>query len=234
VVSLVGLLLLVEFMLVDMGLSKAMVPGEWLHAVDDDNVLAEVSVHGGVLVNELLIRVADVVGLEKLEHVEVVEEHWDDVLEDSLENSVQLEAGSFSSKAPVLDVITNLSELAGIFVFPGHVKESLTSTLPVFIGDVVHVVVLDGINDFVDWLPGWDHPLTEAFIVDESGFSVQSFDTSDMCLSDEFSPEESHMHLFWLFLAHVLDMSTSEWLVDGINGMNFPVDDALVVFAHVS
>ena len=133
-IGLVFFLFLFELRLDDMLLGNTIVPGQWLHSVHNNSVGAHVAPDVGIFFNKLVITVAEIVCLDNMETRDDVLDDCEDVGKNSADHTFQSEACSHVIKAPVLDIITDLLELANLVVFVGDVEESCTSLSPIIVG----------------------------------------------------------------------------------------------------
>jgi hypothetical protein len=160
-----------EFVLDNVLLGKAFVPGQWLHSVDNDGVLADVTIGLGPFTNECFIIVADIVSFSDFDNVNKVVEHWEEVIPDSFQNTSKSEASIFVIKAPVLDVITDLLHFALSHVRVPQVKECGSGISHLLVGNGAEVI-MEGIMKIVDWFGLLVNPVTEASVTDETTFTI--------------------------------------------------------------
>ena len=133
------------------------------------------------------------------------------------------EANVFVVKAPVVIIVLDHTNLAQVSVFPVKVNEVIGSSVGILNG-CGHWVVLDLMVEILLELNHWDHPFSEAFIVNLSLVRVvPSLDEVLVGSTDELSVE---FHIFkditfskfaldWLLWNFTLDWKE---IVRGIHG----------------
>lgn len=178
-----------------------------------------------MLIDHLNISVALVV-LEEHNTGKIVEfsEHGISVLVHSVPELVVFsKANVFVIKAPVVVVILDHANLAKVSVFPVKVNEIVGSSMGILNG-CGHWVVSDLMVEFLLELNHWDHPLTEAFIVNLSLIGVvPSLDEVLVGSTDKLSVE---FHIFkditflklaldWLLWDFSLDWKEIVWSIHG-------------------